>query len=78
MITKLYTNLFLTLEHKPHVGIISSFTGWIIGQSPLVATKYDMLLKFATQASIFIGFGIGVLTLILKLVEFIKIFKSKK
>jgi len=78
MITKLYTNLFLTLEKKPQVGITSSFTGWIIGNSTLASfAQYDTILKFATQASIFIGFGIGILTLVLKLVEFIKLFKNK-
>jgi len=78
MITKLFTNLFSTLEKKPQVGITTSFTGWILGQSTAASiSNYDVLLKFVTQASIFIGFTIGIVTLILKLVELYRMLKNK-
>lgn len=51
------------LERKPIVGISTSILGGIIGKAD---TTYDLILNVVSNASVFVGFIAGILTLLIQ------------
>jgi hypothetical protein len=64
------------LQHNPVVGMISAFLGYIIASLTSLLTD-EATLKIIGTVSLYVGCTVGILTLIIKAVEFVRLFRKK-
>lgn len=70
-------NMIVTyLQNHPIVGILSAWSGAGLGFFTSVLTS-DAMLKTIGVASLYVGFFVGLLTGIIKIIELIKMVRKK-
>lgn len=64
------------LQTHPIIGSISSIGGAVIASATSVLTA-DTTVRLIGIASLYVGFGVGILTGIIKLIELFRLIKKK-